>query len=414
MAMVTSQLILAHLDNPEKLEELFHENPEAFRDSLDEALDAARDSAVLHTWRARFEYDEPARRAANRHGLWYAIGIGVVAGALMRLPAIWLTEEWYYPRFAPVWIILSLAAYFLSRRPDRRLIVAGVVLTLAVVGYTGLLPDYTDSVVMALVHLPLVLWGFVAIVYMGNEWRHTRSRVRFVRYSGELVILATLLALGGAVLSAVTMGLFSLIDDSIEDWYIRNVGILGVMGIPVIATYLYDVVFKRRTAIPGVLARIFAPLFLVMVVVYLVVTLVEGKNPFIDRSFLIIVNGLLLLVAGISVFSLAERDSTSTVGFTDYVNLALVCATVLINVIALSAIFFRLASFGFTPNRVAVLGANIIIFGHLVWIGRTYIGLVRGKVSFTAVERVVGNYLPVYGAWAAIVAFVLPTVFAFE
>jgi len=170
-------------------------------------------------------------------------------------------------------------------------------------------------------------------------------------------------------------------------------------------------VFNRRTAITAVLARIFAPLFLAMVVVYLGVTLIEGKNPFVDRSFLITVNGLLLLVAGISVFSLVERDRASSVGLMDYVNLALVCVTLLIDMIALSAILFRLASFGFTPNRVAVLGANVVIFGHLVWICRTYIGLVRGKVGFTAVERVVGNYLPVYGAWAAIVAFVLPVVF---
>jgi hypothetical protein len=411
--MATSRLILKHLDDPEKLEELFREDPEAFRDSLDEALDAARDSTVLRAWRARLEYREPARGAAHWHGLWYALGIGLAAGALVRLPAIWLTEEWYYPRFAPLWIILSLAAYFLSRRPGRVLIIAGGVLALAVVGYVSRLPDYTDSIVMALVHLPLVLWGYVGIVYLGHAWRDTRSRVRFVRYNGELVILASLLVLGGAVLSAVTIGLFELIDDSIGNWYMSNVGILGIAGIPVVATYLYDVVFNRRTAITGVLARVFAPLFLVMVVAYLIVTLVEGKNPFVDRSFLITVNGLLLLVVGISVFSLAERDRASAVGLMDHVNLALVSVTLLIDVIALSAILFRLASFGFTPNRVAVLGANVTIFGHLVWICRTYIGLVRGKVRFAAMERVVGNYLPVYGAWAAIVAFVLPVVFGF-
>ena len=411
--MATSQLILMHLDDPEKLEELFRDDPDVFRDSLDEALDAARDSAVLRAWRARLEYREPARGAAIWHGLLYAIGIGVAAGALVRLPAAWLTEEWYYPRFAPLWIVLSLAAYFLSRRPDRVRIITGGVLTLAVVGYVSRLPDYSDSIVMALVHIPLVLWGYVGIVYLGRAWCDTRSRVRFLRYSGELVILASLLVLGGAVLSAVTIGLFQLINDGIEDWYIRNVGILGIAGIPVIATYLYDVVFKRRTAMTGVLARVFAPLFLVMVAAYLIVTLVEGKNPFVDRSFLISVNGLLILVAGISVFSLTERNRASAVGLVDYVNLALVSVTLLINTIALSAILFRLASFGFTPNRVAVLGANVALFGHLVWICRTYIGLVRGKVGFTAMECVVGGYLPVYVAWAAIVAFMLPAVFRF-
>jgi hypothetical protein len=123
--MVTSQLILKHLNDPEKLEGLFREDPEAFRDSLDEALEADRESVLLRAWRARLEYREPACGAEHWRGLWYAIGIGAAAGALIRLPAIWLTEEWYYVRFAPLWIVLSLAAYFLIRRPGRALIIAG-------------------------------------------------------------------------------------------------------------------------------------------------------------------------------------------------------------------------------------------------------------------------------------------------
>jgi len=84
-----------------------------------------------------------------------------------------------------------------------------------------------------------------------------------------------------------------------------------------------------------------------------------------------------------------------------------------INVIALSAILFRIASFGFTPNRVAVLGVNVIALVHLAWILVTYISLVRRKIRPDAMDRVVGNYLPVYSAWAAVVAFLLPVVFRF-
>ncbi|HCK34398.1 MAG TPA: hypothetical protein DHW20_04470, partial [Gemmatimonadetes bacterium] len=97
----------------------------------------------------------------------------------------------------------------------------------------------------------------------------------------------------------------------------------------------------------------------------------------------------------------------------DYINLALVSLTLVINVIALSAILYRVTSFGFTPNRVAVLGVNVIALVHLAWILASYIGLVRRKVGIEAMDRVVGNYLPVYGAWAAVVAFLLPVVFGF-
>lgn len=151
-----------------------------------------------------------------------------------------------------------------------------------------------------------------------------------------------------------------------------------------------------------------------MAVTYLIVAFVGGQNPFTDRAFLITVNGLLLVVLGISVFSIAERAEESQTGVMDYINLALVTVTLLIDAIALSAIVFRVASFGFTPNRVTVLGANLIIMVHLAWMCWTYVTFMRRRAGFAAMRRVVSSYLPVYGVWAAIVAFLLPLVFGFD
>jgi hypothetical protein len=92
------------------------------------------------------------------------------------------------------------------------------------------------------------------------------------------------------------------------------------------------------------------------------------REPFIDRDFLITFNGLLLLVLGISVFSIVERPEESHGQPIDNVNFALVVVTLAIDAIALSAILFRIASFGFTPNRVIVLGANPIITPVRPWL----------------------------------------------
>ena len=129
-------------------------------------------------------------------------------------------------------------------------------------------------------------------------------------------------------------------------------------AVPVAGTYLYDVVFKRHTGIASVLARVFAPLFLMMTGTYLGVAFLGGQNPFVDRSFLITFNGLLLVVLGMTVFSIAERGEQTEVGWIDYVNVALLVVTLVIDLIALSAILFRLTSYGLTPNRVVVLGAK--------------------------------------------------------
>jgi len=417
----TTSLILNHLHDPEELESLYRQDPEAFREAVEEAIHASPDSIVLHVWRARLGYNQTVLDPKHGTKLWYALGICLAVGALVRLPAIAFEEWWYYPRFGPLWIILGLAGYFLVRRPDRALLMTGVILAATATGYVSLLPAtrlgedwyYTDSVVMALIHLPIALWSYLGLVFLGNSWRDARARVQFLRYNGELVILTSVVGLGGMVLSGLTAALFLLIDLEIAEWYFPNVGVFCAVAVPVGATYLFDAVFDRRTAIAPVLAHVFAPLFLLMVTTYLIVTLVQGANPFIDRSSLITFNGLLLLVLGISMFSLVERKTGADLGLIDYINLALISLTLVINVVALSAILFRITSFGFTPNRVAVLGVNVIALVHLAWILATYIGLVRRKVGIEAMDRVVGNYLPIYSAWAAIVAFFLPVVFGF-
>jgi hypothetical protein len=133
----------------------------------------------------------------------------------------------------------------------------------------------------------------------------------------------------------------------------------------------------------------------------------------VDRDFLITFNGLLLVVLGMTVLSIAERGERSEVGWTDYVNVALLVVTLVIDLIALSAIVFRLTSYGLTPNRLVVLGVNVVVMVHLAWTCRAYVGLIRTKSGAEGIRKAVASYLPVYAVWAALVAFVLPFVFRF-
>ncbi|MCC6773870.1 MAG: hypothetical protein IT360_21975 [Gemmatimonadaceae bacterium] len=406
----TAQRLRESLDDPAGLEALYRQDPDAFRHAFDELSQEGGDSVTRRIWAARLGYSEPARHV-DRNRLWYTIALAVSLGALLRVPALWLTEDWYYPRVAPSLAFLALAAYFWREQRDRRRLVAGMALAAVVAAYASLLPGFTDSVVMALVHLPILCWAFVGFVFTGAEWRDHEARIRFLRYNGELLILASLMALGGFVFSGITVALFDLIYKDPAEWYARNIGIFGAAAVPLAATYLYDVAFKRRTGIASVLARVFSPLFLVMTATYLVVALVGGKNPFVDRTFLITVNGLLLVVLGMTVLSIAQRGLQDTVDWTDRINVALLIVTLAIDLVALSAILFRLTSYGLTPNRVVVLGANLVVMTHLAWTCRAYLALIRGKGAADEIQRAVAGYLPVYAGWAALVAFVLPLLF---
>jgi len=381
--------------------------------ALEEASHARPDAPALRVWKARLDFQDPAR-AFDKRRAFLAIAIGLAVGLLARIPLAWLDEDWYFPRFVPSLVLLGPAAYFWLEHRDRRAMGVTVLLALVAATFVGLTPDpLSDSMTMALLHLPVLFWSALGLAFTGTEWRAGAARLRFVRYNGELLILASLVALGGMVFSGLTMGLFSLVFDDPEEWYVLNVGLVGAVAVPVAATYLYDVVFKRRTGIASVLARVFAPLFLVMTAAYLAIALAGGQSPFADRDALIVFNGLLLVVLGMTVFSIAERGEATEVGWIDYVNVALLVVTLVVDLVALSAIVFRLSSYGLTPNRLVVLGANVTIMAHLAWTCRAYLGLLRAKHGTAEVHRAVTGYLPVYAVWAAIVVFVLPFVMDF-
>jgi hypothetical protein len=81
--------------------------------------------------------------------------------------------------------------------------------------------------------------------------------------------------------------------------------------------------------------------------------------------------------------------------------------------VALWAIAARISEFGFTPNRVAALGENIILLVNLAWSAVLYVRFLRGRGPFAVLERWQTAYLPVYAVWAAIVVIVFPPLFGY-
>jgi hypothetical protein len=80
------------------------------------------------------------------------------------------------------------------------------------------------------------------------------------------------------------------------------------------------------------------------------------------------------------------------------------------NGFALTAMLSRIAEMGFTPNRTAALGMNVILIVNLAWSAVLSLRFLRGRGSIAALERWQTAYLPVYAAWAALVVVVLPWV----
>lgn len=416
--------ILKSANSPRDLEMLYRADSEGFAGSFREAFDEQPDSPVLQAWRERLFYEAnddemPLKPHCSPLDIALVVLLACVAGTLAKLPQFvsGLDEEFFYSRNMASIVIGTLLFYFCFQVPRSRH--ATKVLSAWFVGamlYLNLLPNepHSQTIVLSCLHMPFFFWSLTGIAFLGSSWRRLAARMDYIRYNGELLIYTTIVLIGGVVLTGLTFALFSLIKVPVEEWYMRNIVVYGVVASPVVATLLVHKVVGDRFRIAPLLAKVFTPLFLVTVTAYLAAMAVKQRSPFTDREFLIAFNGLLLVVLGLSVFSISERKSKSTLSFVDVMNMGLVSVTLLIDIVALSAILFRLTSYGFTPNRITVLGANVLVFCHLAGILYYYVRFARGRVPFSGIEGWIARYLPVYTAWSLVVAVGLPLLLWFK
>ena len=162
-----------------------------------------------------------------------------------------------------------------------------------------------------------------------------------------------------------------------------------------------------------VLTRLFAPLFAVVLVTFLGTLLWTGRGVDVERDLLIAFDLLLVVVVALLLYSMSARDPRARPGVFDLVQVVLVVSALLADATALWAIGARVSEFGFSPNRVAALGLNVILLVNLAWSAVIYVRFLRRRDSFSSLERWQTSYLPVYAAWAAIVVIVFPPLFGF-
>jgi hypothetical protein len=80
----------------------------------------------------------------------------------------------------------------------------------------------------------------------------------------------------------------------------------------------------------------------------------------------------------------------------------------------LGTMIARIGDLGFTPNRTAALGLNLVLLVNLAgaaWLSAQFL---RGHSRLHRLERWQTTYLPVFAVWAAAVVIVLPVVFTFD
>lgn len=361
---------------------------------------------------------DPGQPQARKDAI-VAFCLAVAAAVAIKVPALFGIDfddpnEGFYARNASLFVLPLLSGYFVWKRrlemSTVRWLAAAFVAAAVFANVYPFRPDGSTEALTAL-HLPIALWLVVGIAYAGGRWREVAGRMDFIRFSGELFIYYVLIALGGGVLTGFTAMIFESIGMDIEPFFESWMLPCGAVGAVVVASWLVEAKQSVIENMAPVLTRLFTPLFAAALLTFLGTLMWTGRGISIERDMLIAFDLLLVVVLGLLLYSVSARDPGSPAGAFDVVQVVLVVSALLADAVALWAIAARITEFGFTPNRVAALGENVILLVNLAWSAVLYIRFLRGRGSFAALERWQTGYLPVYAAWAAIVVIVFPPVF---
>ena len=359
--------------------------------------------------------DEPARP------LLVMLGFAALAAVLLQTArALWQADDGnstWFPRDITLFVLPVLAAYFavVRRMPWRRIVPLAVIvamLAIAVNVYPFGAGAATDLLVM--IHLPVVLWFVVGAAYLGGEVRSSSRRMEFIRFTGEWAIYYALIALGGAVLVALTMAVLGPIAPGAGEFVFTWVVPTGAAGAVIVAAWLVEAKKSIIENLAPVLTAIFTPLFAAMLVVASVAYAVSGLGREFDRDLLTVFDVLLLVVLGLVVYGISARSAGRAAGPMDVVRLIAVVVAVALDVLVLVSMLARVGEFGFTANRAAALGLNVILLVNLVVTAWLIVRLLTGRAQPSRLEHWQTGYLPVFAGWVTLVVLVLPPVFGFR
>jgi hypothetical protein len=220
----------------------------------------------------------------------------------------------------------------------------------------------------------------------------------------EAALLTFLLFCAVMVLMMLTLFLFEAIGMDVESLISSFVLTAVFPSLPLLAFYLLGTRKLGIATLLRLLAKLFLPLFTVMMGTFLF-ALLFGKGSFIEDRILLL--GIDLLLALVLLMILLAANLWEQEQLKSWYKPLLVVASLLafaIDLAALLAITQRFLSYGITPNRLAVLSENLLL------------GANRGVLAIhlltrRAIARMQSIFFVLYGAWFLAVVVLFPLLF---
>jgi hypothetical protein len=239
-------------------------------------------------------------------------------------------------------------------------------------------------------------------------------RMDFVRFTGEWFIYYVLIALGGGVLVGLTGLILEPIGEDLPEQVASWVLPSGAAGAVIVAAWLVESKQQVIENMAPVLTMVFTPLFAIMLSVAAITYAVYGLGGEFDRELVGVFDALLVVVLGLVLYAMSARPPAQPPGLMDRVQLVTIISALALDVMVLGAMVARVGDLGFTPNRAATLGLNLVLLVNLAgaaWLSSRFLAQ---RKTFHRAERWQTTYLPIFAMWAATVVVVFPPVFGFD
>jgi hypothetical protein len=409
--------IKININNPKQLEKLYREHKGTFTIAFNNIYQTLREEPAAQAWNERLNYKDEQITWGSKNEIIFIVLAAFVGGLIAKMPSFLGVEfDVYMSKNIGFVVFPVLTAYFIWKQQlAMTKFVLPLILFLGSVIFVNSLPynEKSSTFILTLMHLPIFLWAILGYIFIGSDLKNNQKKIAYLKFNGNFVIMTGLIFISGMLFTGITIELFELLKIDIKDFYFEQIAVWGLAAMPILSTFLIQNNPELVNKISPTIARIFTPIIFVMLLVFLAALIYTGMNIYNDRNFLLLFNVLLIGVMAIILFSLSELTNNTGTKINQIILLGLALLTIIANGIALSAISFRLNEFGLSPNRLAVLGANLLMFAHLLFVSYGLIKNLNGKATLQDVEARIASFIPAYVVWAAFVTFAMPFIFKF-
>jgi len=433
------QAIQESHQDPQKLEKLYQQawrqdETEEFKSGLLACYQERPDNLLYAAWYYRLQEGQPVTRLkTERSRNWkLAIPLSVVTGLIfwaLSTPELEFLQHLPYIvlLWAPLATLSALAFLSLTAGKEyRRAGLIGLGLVIACLYILLLTPRLAANfqrsyLELMAIHLPLLCWIALGVYILGFG-SSAANRFAFLIKSIEVMITAGLYLIAGTAFGGITIGLFAALNITLPEIITRLIYAGGFGLLPILAiasvydptlTPLEQDFYQGLSKLIATMMRLFLPLTLGVLAIYIVAIPFSFMQPFKNREVLIVYNGMLFAIMGLLVGATPHTNPELSPRLQKLLRsgiLAVASLTILVSLYALSATLYRTALGGITLNRFTIIGWNVINVSLLVM---AVVGLFKVREG-NWVERLKSVYRTgtlAYSVWTVVLILITPFLF---